>query len=65
MNTLGYITSKYNLSLEGNLPIEIPNIGRSSWLTTLRELNFKSGVEVGVAEGLYSMELNHTPHSQN
>lgn len=57
MNTLDYIIKKYNIDLNGVLPIEIPNVGRNDLAALLRELGFKVGVEVGVAAGDYSRLL--------
>lgn len=41
------------------LPFEIPNFGRNQLAALLRELDFKKGVEVGVAAGEYSEILSH------
>ena len=56
MNTLDYILNKFNLSFDDKtrMPIEIPNVGRDNLATLLHELDFKTGVEVGVADGKYS-----------
>lgn len=56
MNTLDYILTKFNLSFDENtpMPIEIPDFGRRPLAGLLNELNFKIGVEVGVAAGEYS-----------
>ena len=54
MTTLAYLTQKYNLDLTQPSPIEIPNVGRNNLVFWLQELDFKVGVEVGVAEGAYS-----------
>lgn len=54
MNTLDYIVNKYKLDLERKLPINIPNVGRNSLPEWFHELDFKVGVEIGVAEGEYS-----------
>ena len=56
MDTLKYITEKYNIDADKKI-VEIPNIGRSEIPTWLNELKFKKGVEVGVAAGEYSLEL--------
>ena len=55
MNTLDYLLKKYNLSLAER--IEIPNVGRDNLATLLHELDFKTGVEVGVDRGYYSEVL--------
>lgn len=39
------------------LPIEIPNVGKKDLANWLHELDFKVGVELGVAEGKYSRRL--------
>lgn len=54
MNTLDYLSLKYNLDLTKPSPIEIANVGRNDLVHWLQELDFKVGVEVGVAEGAYS-----------
>src|SRR3990167_3025502 len=53
MQTLKYILDKYNLPKEGS-PIEIPNVGRLDLIRWLRELGFKTGVEIGVDHGDFS-----------
>lgn len=57
MNTLDYIIKKYNIDPNGKLPIEIPNVGKDDLAKLLHELDFKVGVEVGVAEGDFSKKL--------
>ena len=55
---LEYIREKYNISLLGtDLPIMIPNIGRDIIPGLLHHLDFKKGIEVGVASGLYSEQI--------
>lgn len=54
MNTLDYVVNKHKLDLSVMSPIEIPNVGRNSLPEWFHELDFKVGVEVGVAEGKYS-----------
>lgn len=56
MNTLDHILNKFGLSFDDRtpMPIEIPNVGRDSLAGWLHELDFKTGVEVGVAAGEYS-----------
>lgn len=54
MNTLDYILNKYNLHTEY---IEIPNVGRDDLATLFKELGFKEGAEIGVANGEYSKIL--------
>src|SRR3989338_5085864 len=55
-NTQDYIINKSGISFDDKtpLPIEIPNVGRDTLANWLQELNFKIGVEVGVADGEYS-----------
>jgi len=57
MNALDYIVKKYDLNPEADLPIEIPNVGKSDLVYLLRELDFKVGAEIGLAEGNYSRKL--------
>ncbi len=59
MNTLDYVLKKINLNFEENtvMPIEIPNSSRYDLAKWLRELDFKTGVEIGVAAGDYSRVL--------
>lgn len=59
MSTLKYILKKFNISYNDKIPmpIEIHNINRTIMAKTLRELGFKEGVEVGVAEGHHAKVL--------
>lgn len=52
METLKYIIEKYNLPETGR--IEIPNVGRKDLALLFHELDFKTGVEIGVQQGIYS-----------
>jgi hypothetical protein len=52
--TLEYFKNKYNLDYSKGSPIEFPEVGRLDLLRWLRELNFKTGVEIGVERGEYS-----------
>lgn len=52
--TLDYILKKFNLKIDKDALIEIPNAGRNDLADWLRELDFNTGVEVGVAAGKYS-----------
>lgn len=54
MTNLEYIVAKHELDLNGELPIEIPNVGRNTLADIFRALNFKVGAEIGVEAGLYS-----------
>lgn len=62
MSTLKYILKKYNISFDKNtkMPVEIADIGRNDLARLIHELNFKVGVEVGVASGEYSEILCQT-----
>lgn len=53
-NTLKYLVDKYNIDLSQDSPIEIPGVGRLDLVRWLRELDFKTGVEVGVERALFS-----------
>lgn len=57
MNTLEYIKNKFNLDLEQRSPIEIRDFDRDSMAMLFDELGFKKGVEVGVRDGGYSLQL--------
>jgi predicted O-methyltransferase YrrM len=62
MNTLHYILDKYVDNFVGTLPTEISDVSRYSLALWLHELDFKIGVEVGVASGQYSRVLcNYNP----
>lgn len=54
METLNYLTNKFNLDLSNRSPIEIPNYGRDQLAELFNELDFKTIVEVGVCAGEYS-----------
>jgi len=57
MDTFNYIIEKYKLIPGDNRPVEIPNVGRTDLAKLFHELDFKTGVEVGVAAGEYSLEI--------
>lgn len=59
MNSLEYILNKFNINFDGStrLPIEIPNVGRDNLPGLLKELGYKTGVEIGVLSGDYSEKL--------
>ena len=57
MNALDYIIKKYNIDLNKESPIEIPNAGRDDLAKLFNELDFKTGAEIGVASGEYSKKL--------
>lgn len=54
MNTLKYITNKYNLDLTIPSPIEIPDMGRDNLPELFRELGFTKGLEMGTEAGKYA-----------
>lgn len=54
MNTLKFIVDKYNLDTDKKIIVEISNVGRSNLADWIHELDFKTGVEVGVANGYFS-----------
>ena len=53
---LKYILAKYHLEYDEQtpMPLEIPDAGRDDLAQWLKELNFTIGVELGVADGIYS-----------
>lgn len=58
MNVADFIHKKYNIKTD---VIEIPNVGRTDLAQLFNDLDFKVGVEIGVAAGEYShiiMKLN-------
>lgn len=57
MNTLQYILDKYSLDPSQRMPLEIRNTDRVSLAELFRELGFRTGVEVGVRDGGYSLTL--------
>jgi SAM-dependent methyltransferase len=54
MKTLKYFIDKLKIDVTQPSPIEIEGVGRLDLLRWLRELDFKTGVEIGVEQGLYS-----------
>lgn len=60
LDTVNYIMKKYDLFTGEPIkkfPIEIPNVDRVSLAKLFGELGFKTGVEIGVEQGLYSQTL--------
>jgi len=55
--TLEYIQKKFNLDPGGQLPIRIKTSRRTGFLELFKELGFKVGAEIGVADGRYSKFL--------
>ena len=51
---LDYLVKKYGIDLNQKSPIEIKGVGRLDLLRWLREMDFKTGVEIGVEQGRYS-----------
>lgn len=54
MNTLDFLQNKYDLDYSQRMPIQIPRVSRDIMTEWLHELDFKIGVEVGVAGAAYS-----------
>jgi len=54
MNTLDYIVDKFQIDLNQKSPITISNCNRKIMAEILRDLEFNTGVEVGVAQGFHS-----------
>lgn len=57
MNTFEYILTKIEGTHDKDMPLRIPNVGRLDLARWFRELDFQTGVEIGVAEGEYSKIL--------
>ena len=57
--TLDFLLNKFNLGFDDEtpMPLEVPDFGRKQLAELLHELDFKTAVEVGVAEGRYSSNL--------
>lgn len=53
-NTLQFLKDKFDLDYDQRMPIEIPRVNREMLTEWLHELDFKTGVEVGVAGAAYS-----------
>ena len=53
-NTLDYVVSKFGLTIHPKHPTEIRQVNRTIMAQTLKELDFKVGVEVGVAQGWHA-----------
>lgn len=58
--TLEYIVNKYKVDIVNNWVIELPNMGRDQMAELFKELEFRTGVEVGVFKGKYSEILCKT-----
>ena len=54
MDTLEYITKKFELDINQKSPIPIYKINRTIMAQTLAELGFTVGAEIGVARGMHS-----------
>jgi hypothetical protein len=54
MNTLDFILKKLAYDPNAPLPWQIPNVSRVDLVKWFRELDFKTGVEIGVADGEYA-----------
>ena len=57
MNTLEYITNKYNIKVGRQYIVDIPDMGSPDLAKLFAELGFTEGVEVGVLHGDYSKML--------
>lgn len=57
MDTLNYISKKYDIDLKSKSPITIQNMDRIDLAKLFSEINFNKGVEVGVLFGRYSKVL--------
>jgi len=56
--TLEFILKKYNVNWDGKTQIiELPNSRWDSYVSLLKELDFNSGVEMGVCDGRFSQAL--------
>jgi predicted O-methyltransferase YrrM len=55
MNTLDYITEKYQTARTGK--VEIPGVDRLDLASLFSELGFRTGVEVGTERGVYAKAL--------
>jgi predicted O-methyltransferase YrrM len=60
MDTLEYITKKYNLDPNVKPPIHLSDIGRNDLALLFAELGFTKGAEIGVLFGRYSKILCET-----
>lgn len=58
-DTLNLIKEKFNIDLNGKLPIVINMRRHRELLSLFDELGFKKGVEIGVRKGLYSKWICH------
>jgi hypothetical protein len=54
VNTLDYILKRWDVTLDGTLPIRLPYVGRNHLPGLCRELGFTKGAEIGVWRGAYS-----------
>lgn len=56
--SIKYIVDKFKLDMSGEMPIRIPDTDRYETLTSLyKELGYKEGAEIGVAEGNFSKHI--------
>lgn len=55
--TLEYIIKKFNVDVTVRVPVEIGNVNRTMLAQTLGELGFKTGAEIGVAQGKHAAVL--------
>lgn len=57
VSTLKYILEKWDIDQEQRSPIAIPNVGRDDLAQLFCELGFKTGLEVGVEQGVFAETL--------
>ena len=57
-DSLAHILKKWDLNEHQDMPIEIPDTNRVMLAKLFAELNYRKGVEVGVARGSYSFVLS-------
>lgn len=55
---LDYVVQKFGINLNAkHMPIEIPNTDRTTLSKLFHELDYKTGVEIGVEQGAYAERL--------
>lgn len=54
MDTINYLINKFDLTIPRKGPIKVKSVNRTIMAQTLKELGFKVGVEVGVAQGWHA-----------
>lgn len=56
-DSLAYIIDKWELDIDQEMPIQIPNSNRVVFAKLLAELGYRKGAEIGVASGGHSLLL--------